>query len=450
MSTKTNANRTKMIGLAVTTALATTILSGCTAEVAPTHAYSAAKAETALAKGQGGKAVDHAEAAVLASPRDAETRILLGNAYLEAGRFVSASTAFADAVTLGDAAPRTVVSYALTQIATGDQAGAIETLRAHQSTLDPADYGLAIALAGRPQEGVHVLNNALRAGNNTPKVRQNLAYAFALQGNWRAARLMAAEDVPADQVGTRMAEWASLARPELFQLRVAKLLNVEFAPDQGQPAMLALSNHPSVPQMAAEVSEPVPSDEAPATAFAFAGELPPAAGMQSLPADTGEAAVADAALARVAERPARVAVAAPATPAPAFTPRPVIQDVPAKPAARVAAAPAPSRAPAPRRIVADGGDYNVQLGSYFSMSDANAAWRLFQSRYPQLAGAEKSITKARVNGKIYYRVAAAGFAKTSARAMCSTVKASGHGCIAYASSNPLPGAIASDIRVAAR
>ena len=85
------------------------------------------------------------------------------------------------------------------------------------------------------------------------------------------------------------------------------------------------------------------------------------------------------------------------------------------------------------------------------MSDAQDGWRKFQQKYPELADARKVITKARVNGKIYYRVAAAGFAKTSAQSMCSTVKGKGGGCIAYASSNPLPGHMGdAAIRVAAR
>ena len=87
------------------------------------------------------------------------------------------------------------------------------------------------------------------------------------------------------------------------------------------------------------------------------------------------------------------------------------------------------------------------------MSDANEAWKQFQKRYPELGDAERAITKARVNGKIYYRLAAAGFAKASADSMCRTVKGKGGSCIAYASSRPLPGAIdvvAGDMRVAAR
>ena len=71
--------------------------------------------------------------------------------------------------------------------------------------------------------------------------------------------------------------------------------------------------------------------------------------------------------------------------------------------------------------------------------------------YPELGDAERVISKARVNGKIYYRVAAVGYARDSAQALCSAVKGKGGGCIAYASSNPLPGVLGNgNIRVAAR
>ena len=435
MSTETKARNKRFVQLAVTTALATTALTACTGKVAPSHAYSAEHAEKALIKGKTSKAVQHAEAAVLASPRDAYTRTLLGNAYLEDGRFASAATTFAEAVELGDTAPRTVVSFALAQIAIGDQVGALDTLQRFEAALDPADFGLAISLAGRPDRGVHVLSNALRAGQNTPKVRQNLAYAYALQGNWRAARVMAAEDVPAGEVGDRMAEWAAMIHPEAFTTRVATLLGVQPQVDPGQPQMLALANHPSVDMLAAaEVDEPVA--EVPQSDFAFAAELPPVDATAAA-SDRADASLADAGLASSAGGLR-------------FVSNEVIQDTHAP-----ASKPAPAHTkqnPAPASL-ARGGDYNVQLGSYFSMSDANEAWKLFQKRYPELGDAERVITKARVNGKIYYRVAAAGFAKASAQSMCRTVKGKGGGCIAYASSRPLPGAIDvidKEVRVAAR
>ncbi|MEX0342925.1 MAG: SPOR domain-containing protein [Erythrobacter sp.] len=437
MSTETKTRNKRFVQLAVTTALATTALSACTGKVAPSHAYSAEHAEKALAKGKSSKAVQHAEAAVLASPRDAYSRTLLGNAYLEDGRFASAATTFAEAIELGDTAPRTIISHTLALIAIGDQLGALRTLERHQAALDPADFGLAIALAGRPNEGVHVLSAALRAGQNTPKVRQNLAYAYALTGNWRAARVMAAEDVPAGEVGDRMAEWAAKNHPEAYTTRVASLLGVTPQADPGQPQMLALANHPDVEMLAAEgAGELAPIAEQPGKNFALAEELPPVVAAAAID-DRADAAFADAAL-------------APAIGGVRFVSTEVVQDTPAK--ARKPVAPRVSGAATPASL-ARGGEYNVQLGSFFSMSDANEAWKQFQKRYPELGDAERVITKARVNGKIYYRVAAAGFAKSDAQSMCRSVKGKGGGCIAYASARPLPGAIdivRSDIRVAAR
>ena len=132
----------------------------------------------------------------------------------------------------------------------------------------------------------------------------------------------------------------------------------------------------------------------------------------------------------------------------------VVQKTPAR--TRQPVAPRIAGTAVPQRVAANtgaSGDYNVQLGSYFSMSDANEAWKQFQKRYPEMGDAERVITKARVNGKIYYRVAAAGFAKSSAQTLCRSVKGKGGGCIAYASSRPLPGAIDvvdTGMRVAAR
>lgn len=427
----------RIVRLAMTTAIASATLAACTGGSAPTAQMSAAKAEAALEKGRGDVAVKHAEAAALATPRDAGARVLLGNAYLEAGRFQSAAQAFQDAITLGDTSPRTGISLALARIGMGDQDGALSTLNEWESSLDPADFGLAIALAGDPQRGIYVLSDALRSGQNTPKVRQNLAYAYALAGQWREARLMVAEDVPANDVGARMAEWGAIAHPGYFQIRVAKLLGVDVAPDSGQAEMLALSNHPDVPMMAAETASAMPSD------FAIAGELP-AIGQGDVPLDEGEALQADAGLTGGTIR---------------FVSNEVVQAIPPRsmPTPHSRSTTLAKVAPAPRKrteepgFVFAKGDYIVQLGSYYSMSDAQAAWKMFQKKYPQLREAERHITKARVNGKMYYRVAAAGFARTSAQSMCANVKGKGGGCLAYASSRPLPGALdGKPIRVASR
>ncbi len=94
------------------------------------------------------------------------------------------------------------------------------------------------------------------------------------------------------------------------------------------------------------------------------------------------------------------------------------------------------------------GAYRVQLGSYLSQGDANAAWARFQKRHPELEGAERFVTKASVKGRTYYRVAAGGFAKASASSFCTLVKQGGGGCLAYSSARSLPGAAPAAARVA--
>ncbi len=453
MSKTITAKSNRMLGLALTTALATVALTGCTANVAPPAQASTAKAQEALAKGKGDKAVTHAEAAVLATPRDTAARALLGTAYIEAGRFQSAATTLTEAVSLGDASSGTLTRLALAQIAAGQQAAALATLDRHKAALDPADYGLAIALAGRPQEAVHVLGNLLRNGTNTMKVRQNLAYSLALQGDWRNARIMAAEDVAADKLGDTMSKWAVLSAPEMYQRRIADLLSVKLVQDPGQPTMLALHNFDSVDQLAAETLEQDgPADTTQGGDFASSfgnGELPPVS-ESDRPAPT--LALLPSTQRAVPTRASVEPVAA-VSPGARFVSREVVQSIPAAtrsvtPVARPAArAEAPAAKPA---LAMASGDYRVQLGSYFSMSDAQAAWKVFLKRHPELDGAAKVITKAKVKGKIYYRVAAGGFARTSAQGLCQSVKRGGAGCLAYAASNPLPGTIDNNVRVATR
>lgn len=426
-----------MVGLAVTTAIASIALAGCTTGSAPRAETSFNDAQVALAKGKVSKAISHAEAAVLAEPRNAGYRAMLGAAYLEDGRFQAAATSFGDALQLGDNDPRTVLSYALAEAALGRNVQAVAALDEWQQDIDAADLGLAYALAGQPDRGVHILSNALRGGENTAKVRQNLAYTYALQGNWRAARVMAAEDVPADMVDERIGEWAQMALPEHFQLRIANLLQVSPTEDSGQPASLALANFPSQDMMVAEAAAQAPVVEQ-EDSFELAFAEPDTTAVVAAPAPA-------------VEQPAPVARTR-------FVSNEVVQAIPArsntsakpakKPASRVAAS-------SSQRRMASSADnatatHLVQLGSFSSRASAEKAWTIYQSRYPQLDGRDLVITQANVKGKTYYRVAAAGFGARSAAGMCQTVKAKGQGCIAYAQSQKLPGAVDKGVRIAAR
>jgi hypothetical protein len=251
---------------------------------------------------------------------------------------------------------------------------------------------------------------------------------------------MAAQDVPADQVSDRIAEWAATAAPELSQARLAKLLDVPAgARDAGQPSQLALANTPSMEQLASEASAgtgPAAELTPLAAAAAPSGELPPLASVDP-----------SAAVARYEAPPVERAgnfQAAFAAPAPASAmPAAVTQDT-----ARFLQ-PAAHRAEPVVAQRADG-THLVQLGSFASEQGARRAWGIYANRYPELAGHQMVISEAVVKGKRYWRVSAAGYARATASSMCGRVRAGGQGCFAYAEGRPLPGAVDTGVLMARR
>lgn len=395
--------------LIVTTALAAGVLTGC-ATGGTNHAGLAASSEAALAKGSVAHAVGNAEKAVLADPHNAAYRVLLGNAYLKAGRFESARQAYDESMELGEDSSQTALSLALADIALGRNAEAIDTLASYRDSLEASDYGLALALAGQPGQGVTVLANALRGGENTPKVRQNLALAYALGGQWREARIMASQDVPADEVGDRMEQWARMGHPALMRQRVAGLLDVPVRTDEGQPAALALANFPATEQLAAEAASRAVAEPAAAPALAEAA-------VRELPAiedtDTPAPSLDDASSQPVQQQLAMIDLPA----AKAAAPRPVAARAAPKPAAR-------------STVTAVQGTHLVQLGSFSSAEGARRAWRHFTARNPALSGYRNVTTRVAVNGRTFWRVQAAGFANQAlASSMCGSVKARGGACM---------------------
>lgn len=425
-SIKTGRLTAPRLALAVTTAIAGLALSGCMTAAAPRAEVSSAHAQTALSKGRFDKAIAHAEAAVLADPRNPSFRALLGAAYLKAGRFQSAATSFGDALDLGDANQRTVLSYALAQIALGDHRAALAALDEHSDALDPAEYGLALSLAGEPLRGTGVLVAAVRASEEaSPKLRQNLAYSYALAGNWRAARVMAAEDVPADQLDARLSQWAAVSGAEMSYQRVATLLGVTPQDDAGLPQRLALANFPAPEVMVAEAAAqavPAALPEAPyATTFD-----------EAFPASQPSFAV----VGTQGAGPRNVAAEGPSAPRSRTTARPFVTQ--------------PVTASAPALARAAGGTHLVQLGAFTTRIDAERGWTIATSKFPQLKDRKPVITQALVNGRTFWRLAAGGFGQQSAMAMCSSMKSAGHGCFAYAAASPPKGAVARDVQVASR
>lgn len=436
-----------IVGAVAAIAIASGSFSG-TVVAKPSPDKSLAAAQVALGKGQIDKAISLAETAVAGNPREPSYRALLGQAYLRAGRFDSAVTTLDDAMKLGDNTGKTALALSLANIAAGDSRAAVAILDDWRDAIPASDLGLALALAGESTRGVAVLADALRGGENTVKLRQNLAYAYALDGRWREARTMVAQDVPANMIDARISDWAMKAKPEDHRLRIAALLNAPLRADPGQPAALALVNSATAEQLAAELSAaPRVADAAPAPVPADA-----AAPVELSPVNPAAPAVAtELASYAPVEASSAVEAEAPAYAAPApvvaqqdgvtFVSMPVVQALPtrykAKPAPRTmvavkaAAKAAPKAAPAYRMAAASGGAHAIQLGSFKSPQGARRAWGIYAAKNPELKSFRMVITPAKVKGRDYWRVAAAGLDASGAQGMCSAVKSRGGVCFAY-------------------
>ena len=414
----------------LTTALAAGLLSGCAAG-GPNHAKFASSAEAALGKGSPDKAIGLAEQAVLASPRNAAYRTLLGSAYLRAGRFEAARQAFDEAMQLSEDSGKAALSLALADIALGRGGEATDTLNTYRDSIPAADYGLAMAMAGQTQTGIAALTDALRGGENTPKVRQNLAYAYALDGSWREAKLMAQQDVPADKLAERMQTWAFMARPEDTRRRVASLLGAPATAEGAQPTALALANFPDSNKLAEEAVAMAATEQA---ANGDAAELAKAAAT-AMPAPQTDAAAPQPALADASSAPAAARLAAiDIAPSAASAPQPSAEPAP-RAAQRMVSNPVIQSTHrgmpvAPAAVAAARGSHIVQLGSFASADGAQRAWRHFAARNPGLGSYHSQITQVAVNGRQFWRVQAVGFSGfASARQMCQSVKAKGGVCL---------------------
>ena len=374
----------------------------------------AKKAEKLFTKGKTDKALGFAEAAVEADLTNMEYRSLLARIYMTQGRFVAAERTFMDVMELGQVDARTVIGVALTRIAQGKVDSAISLVDANRAILPASDYGLTLALAGDSKRSVDVLVDAIRADNATARTRQNLALAYALDGRWREARIMAVQDMPQDRVDDRIVEWAQYARPGAYQTRVAGLLNVTPRADSGQPVRLALGGATTAPVMAA-AEEPAPVvmayAEPQTTELAAVGPAPVADGYSEsdvrIAAAVASVSNNEAPLIKAPEGPAKAAEATPA-------PKPVklaLADVPA-PTAKVS------------------GKYLVQLGAFSSAGNAQKAWNQYTRKHKVLSGFTSASSTVNIKGKTLTRLAASGFGNyQTAAAACSQIKKAGGDCV---------------------
>lgn len=440
----------------------------------------ATRAQAALEKGDYASAVELAERAVGNTANDAGFRALLGNVYFAAGRFASAESAYRDSLSLLPAQPQVALKLALVTIAQGKRDAAMAVLDGAREMLDPSDYGLALALAGQPQAALGVLDPAARAVGADSRVRQNLALAYALAGNWEQARAVAAQDVAPDQVDARIQQWMTFAQPARASDQVASLTGVTpAAVDPGQPVRLALSRA-DVPRLAEAVPvvAPAPVAEAapPMVAQSFAAPSPVVeqayAGPVPGPQYTAEPSppmveqvyaapvpVADNAAEPIAVAPQPAAVITAAAPVAVIeqvramaeaVSRPMVEASLAVPrpalsprAARLSDVPVPVRKAALSR--ASGNSRSVvQLGAYASRSGVALAWSRASARYPALRGYSPGTARFESTRGTVYRLSVSGFGSGGqARDLCMALKRSGGQCFVRETAGDLPVRLAS-------
>ena len=417
----------------------------------------ATKALIALNANDAATAIDFAEKAVAKNPDDAGFRALLGNAYFKAGRFASAEAAYKDALTLYSNQPQVILKLALVETALGKKDDAVAFLQAGRGVLDASNYGLALTLAGRASDAIPVLEAAAREQGADATVRQNLALAHAMAGDWTEARTIAAQDVPANQLDSRIHQWMQLASPKKASDQVAALTGVTpAASDQGQPVRLALRKTDTMMAQAAPaakapqfvaVSAPVadsarlieaapvavPQPKAAETAPSQPPAAPAFVEADSIPAPALDA-VPTVAVAPVIAKPALNPIIAEASlPLPVAMLAAAAREVPAvvkafmpkKP--QVAVRHAKARAIARPRV--GPGDAIVQLGSYRSPQSVDVAWNKLTKRHPALRAYLP--LRARFNSPkgTFYRLSIQGFDnQREAIARCRLLKSRGGQC----------------------
>ena len=429
-------NRQVRFGTTLSALAIAAVLSGCAANQSRESIFGskvdrsniglATRAQAALASNQHALAVELAEKAVENTPNDAGFRGLLGNCYFAAGRFASAEAAYRDSLTLIPAQPQVILKLALVEIAQGKTAQALGVLESARDALEPADYGLAIALAGRAADAVAVLNQTARTNFADARVRQNLALAYGLSGDWMMARTVAEQDVPPEQVDSRIQQWMAMATPSKSSDQVAALTGVTpAAADPGQPTRLALNRAPQPSEAFAEVVIPQAEPQQPVAEEIVAA--PPPLLPEPMPAAVVEAApapvVVEAVQALIEPQPAEVPVVQ------AAAELPTRFEAPAQAADYVGITDTVRRAAAKARRSSGRSNSVVQLGAYRSPDRVTVAWNQIAKRYPALRDYTPMRAKFSGPNGTVWRLSIKGFASRSeAVDRCEKLQGRGGSC----------------------
>jgi Flp pilus assembly protein TadD len=440
---------------AASTIVLASILAGCAAPQVKTSFGGrtdddtglATRAMIALHSNDVPAAISFAERAVEKTPDDAGFRAILGNAYFAAGRFWSAEAAYKDSLTIYSNQPQVILKLALVEVALGKKGEAASFLYAGRNVLDASNYGLALALAGRADEAIPVLEAAARKPGADATVRQNLALAHALAGDWTEARTIAAQDVPADKLDARLDQWMQLASPKKPSEQVAALVGVTPAEvDHGQPVRLALRKDgntmmaEAAPVAHTPVLDTAPAPQPRAVEATSAAPEPTFVETGSPPA-APEAAPAIAAAPEAPRVEARPVIAEAPAPSPVAMIAAAAHEVTEAAADKVsalvetvmakkahAAVQHPKRRAAAHHPVGPG-DTVMQIASYSSPEQVTAGWARLTQRYPALRGYLP--LKARFDSPkgTYWRLSIQGFAnQREAISRCNELRSNGGKC----------------------
>lgn len=184
---------------------------------------------------------------------------------------------------------------------------------------------------------------------------------------------------------------------------------------QPAPSEDEMADSDSVPPPPTEVTKPAPAPMA-------AKPVEKPAALAPKPTEVAKAP------AKPMEKPAATAMK------PALT-KPAEAKPAVSKAIETAALPPPAVAPTaskPAEAAASaGGAYVLQIGSYKSQADADAAWKTFSSKHPMAGGYSENVRKADLGDKgTWYRLRMGSFAdKAAATAFCEKLKSDGGNCL---------------------
>lgn len=205
-------------------------------------------------------AVTAAEQAFRQQPDNSDIQFKLGRAYLMAGRYLSAWQCLNKLVLRDPYNEKARLYMGLAAIGSNNKTAA-QSILSPITKVSPVDLGLALTLAGQPTEAIKRMEPLLSTPSNSARLRQNLAFAYAMAERWNDASKMAGQDLSADQVNARLSQWSRVIREKNGAVQLQAFIGVPPAKDYGflssAPASIPVVQTPS-PVIPPKADSPAP------------------------------------------------------------------------------------------------------------------------------------------------------------------------------------------------